>query len=61
VRKIGKAEETQVKRMNLIVPIELHNNFKSVICIAGQKHDRRTAGVHPELRRQTRRHATEEG
>jgi hypothetical protein len=36
VRRIGKAEATQVKRMNLNVPIELHNNFKSVTASQGK-------------------------
>lgn len=31
---ISKADEPQVKRMNLNVPVELHNSFKSVT--AGQ-------------------------
>ena len=34
--RIKKAEETQVKRMNLNVPVELHNNFKSVTASQGQ-------------------------
>jgi len=34
VRKIKKAEK--VKRMNLNVPIELHNSFKSVTAAQGQ-------------------------
>jgi hypothetical protein len=34
VRKIKKAEK--VKRMNLNVPIGLHNNFKSVTAAQGQ-------------------------
>jgi hypothetical protein len=34
VSQISKAEEPQVKRMNLNVPVELHNSFKSVT--AGQ-------------------------
>jgi hypothetical protein len=37
VRKIGKAQkEPQVKRMNLNVPVELHNNFKSLTAAQGQ-------------------------
>lgn len=34
VSKIGKSEEQRIKRMNLNVPLELHNSFKSVT--AGQ-------------------------
>jgi hypothetical protein len=34
VREIKKAEK--VKRMNLNVPIELHNNFKSVTAAQGE-------------------------
>ena len=36
--KIGKAEEQQppVKRMNLNVPVELHNSFKSITAAQGQ-------------------------
>ena len=34
MRKIKKAEK--VKRMNLNVPIELHNSFKSVTAAQGQ-------------------------
>ena len=33
---ISKIEETQVKRMNLNVPIELHNLFKSTTASRGQ-------------------------
>ena len=33
---ISKAEEGAVKRMNLNVPVELHNNFKSVTAAEGQ-------------------------
>ena len=33
---IGKAEEPQVKRMNLNVPVELHNSFKSITAAQGQ-------------------------
>jgi hypothetical protein len=36
VRKISKAEETQVKRMNLNVPVKLHNSFKSITAAEGQ-------------------------
>jgi hypothetical protein len=36
VRQISKVEEPQVKRMNLNVPIELHNLFKSVTASQGQ-------------------------
>ena len=36
VSKIGKAEEPQVKRMNLNVPVELHNAFKSTTAAQGQ-------------------------
>jgi len=36
VRKISKAEEPQVKRMNLNVPVELHNTFKSITALQGQ-------------------------
>jgi ParG len=36
VSQIKKAEEPQVKRMNLNVPIELHNSFKSVTASQGQ-------------------------
>jgi hypothetical protein len=36
VSPIKKPEETQVKRMNLNVPVELHNNFKSVTASQGQ-------------------------
>jgi hypothetical protein len=34
VSEIGKSEEQRIKRMNLNVPLELHNTFKSVT--AGQ-------------------------
>ena len=34
--KISKSEEQKVKRMNLNVPVELHNNFKSVTAAQGQ-------------------------
>lgn len=33
---IAKVEESQVKRMNLNVPIELHNSFKSVTASQGK-------------------------
>jgi len=36
VSKIGKAEEPQVKRMNLNVPTQLHNAFKSTTAAQGQ-------------------------
>ena len=36
VSQISKAEEQQVKRMNLNVPVELHNSFKSVTAAQGQ-------------------------
>jgi ParG len=36
VSHISKVEEPQVKRMNLNVPIELHNRFKSVTASQGQ-------------------------
>ncbi|MGC1362681.1 MAG: plasmid partition protein ParG [Silvibacterium sp.] len=36
MRAIGKAEKTQVKRMNLNVPVELHNSFKSVSASQGE-------------------------
>jgi hypothetical protein len=36
VSQIKKAEEPQVKRMNLNVPVELHNSFKSVTASQGQ-------------------------
>jgi hypothetical protein len=36
VSRIAKAEEPQVKRMNLNVPIELHNSFKSVTASQGK-------------------------
>jgi hypothetical protein len=36
VSQISKAEEPQVKRMNLNVPLELHNSFKSVTAAQGQ-------------------------
>ena len=34
--QIAKAEEPQVKRMNLNVPVELHNTFKSIAASQGQ-------------------------
>ena len=34
--QISKAEEQKVKRMNLNVPVELHNSFKSVTAVQGQ-------------------------
>jgi len=36
VSQISKTEEPQVKRMNLNVPLELHNSFKSVTAAQGQ-------------------------
>jgi hypothetical protein len=36
VSKIGKAEEIPVKRMNLNVPVDLHNSFKSTTAAEGQ-------------------------
>lgn len=36
MRKISKAEETRVKRMNLNVPLELHNSFKSLTAAQGE-------------------------
>jgi hypothetical protein len=36
VRKISRVEEQKVKRMNLNVPVELHNTFKSVTAAQGQ-------------------------
>ena len=36
MRKINKVEEEKVKRMNLNVPVELHNSFKSVTAAQGQ-------------------------
>jgi hypothetical protein len=36
VRKIKKTEEPQVKRMNLNVPVELHNSFKATTAAQGQ-------------------------
>ena len=37
MRKIAKAQsEPQVKRMNLNVPVELHNSFKSITAAQGQ-------------------------
>ncbi len=34
--QIDRAEESQVKRMNLNVPIELHNQFKAITASQGQ-------------------------
>ena len=34
--EISKSEEQKVKRMNLNVPVELHNSFKSVTAAQGQ-------------------------
>jgi hypothetical protein len=36
VRKIKQPEPQQVKRMNLNVPIELHNSFKAVTASEGK-------------------------
>jgi sRNA-binding regulator protein Hfq len=36
VRTIKKAEPLKVKRMNLNVPVELHNNFKATTAAKGQ-------------------------
>ena len=36
MRKISKVEEQKIKRMNLNVPLELHNTFKSVTAAQGQ-------------------------
>jgi hypothetical protein len=37
VRKIAKAKkEPEVKRMNLNVPVELHNTFKSLTAARGE-------------------------
>lgn len=36
MRKIGKPEEQPVKRMNLNVPLDLHNSFKSITAAQGQ-------------------------
>jgi len=36
VSQISKVEEQKVKRMNLNVPVDLHNNFKSVTAAQGQ-------------------------
>ena len=37
MRKIKKAEEPEVKRMNLNVPVELHNTFKATTASQGMK------------------------
>ena len=34
--RIKKAEEQQVKRMNLNVPVELHNSFKATTAAQGK-------------------------
>ena len=36
MRKIKRVEEQKVKRMNLNVPLELHNSFKSVTAAEGK-------------------------
>jgi hypothetical protein len=35
VSQISKVEEQRIKRMNLNVPLELHNSFKSVTAAQG--------------------------
>jgi len=35
VRKIKKAEEPEAKRMNLNVPVDLHNTFKATTASQG--------------------------
>ena len=34
---IGQSEETKVKRVNLNIPADLHNEFKSATAAEGQK------------------------
>jgi hypothetical protein len=36
VRKTAKPKEQKVKRMNLNVPVELHNGFKSTTAAQGE-------------------------
>jgi hypothetical protein len=36
VSQISKVEEQKVKRMNLNVPVNLHNSFKAVTAAQGQ-------------------------
>jgi len=36
VSQISKVKEQRIKRMNLNVPLELHNSFKSVTAAQGQ-------------------------
>lgn len=36
VRGIGRAEEIRTKRMNLNVPVGLHNSFKSITAAEGE-------------------------
>lgn len=36
MREIAKVEEQQVKRMNLNVPVDLHNRFKSITAANGE-------------------------
>jgi hypothetical protein len=36
VRGIAKQDDKGIKRMNLNVPVELHNSFKSVTAAQGQ-------------------------
>ena len=52
MRTIKQPEPEQVKRMNLNVPIELHNSLQVAHRRPGAEHDRRAAGVHPGLCRQ---------
>jgi hypothetical protein len=38
VRKIGKTKkEPEVKRLNLNIPLELHNSFKSLTAAQGER------------------------
>ncbi len=34
--QIGKSDEQRIKRMNLNVPLELHNSFKSITASQGK-------------------------
>ena len=36
MRKIARTDEIQVKRVNLNIPLELHNSFKSLTAAQGQ-------------------------
>jgi ParG len=36
VREINKAKEPELKRMNLNVPVELHNSFKATTAAEGK-------------------------